>query len=65
MIWFGKFLGIDPNQYNAWEVHWASHEIWTLGFLILLMPVMLWFFWSSLNRVLSPMKKRFLFGLAN
>ena len=63
MMGFGEFLGIDPNQYNAWEVHWASHQTWMLGFLVLLMPVMLWFFWTSLQRIRSPVKKLFLFGL--
>lgn len=63
MMGFGKLLGIDPHQYNAWEVHWASHDPWALGFLVLLTPVMLWFFWSSLKRVRSPAKKIFLFGL--
>ncbi|TDJ52512.1 MAG: hypothetical protein E2O44_00385, partial [Nitrospina sp.] len=63
MMRFGEFLGIDPNQYNAWEIHWASHDAWALGLLIFLMPVMLWFCWSSLKRVLSPVKKIFLFGL--
>lgn len=63
MMRFGEFLGIDPNQYNAWEIHWAYHDAWALGLLIFLMPVMLWFCWSSLKRVLSPVKKIFLFGL--
>ena len=56
------WLGLD--EFNAWELHWGAEDFgWALGVLALLIPVTLWFFWSSLSRVRSPLRRGLLFSL--
>jgi len=59
-----KWLGLNPEEYNQWELRWTEAglgpETWALAFLI---PLALWFFWTSLARVRNPWKKAFLLTL--
>lgn len=52
------------KDYNHWEIHWGYDDGggW-LAALGILVPVTLWFFWTSLSRISSRLKKSFLFLL--
>lgn len=52
------------KNYNHWEIHWGYDDVggW-LAALGVLVPVALWFFWTSLSRITSRPKKSFLFLL--
>ncbi len=52
------------SGYNQWEVHWGPDQaMWILIVLGLVVPVALWFFWTSLRRIRSLFKRCFLFAL--
>ena len=57
-----KLLGLDPEEYNHWQLHW-SPDVLVLAVLGIVIPLALWFFWASLNRVGSRSRKLFLFAL--
>ena len=64
MNWIAKLFGVDIEQYNQWQVHWNAE--YPLGIIILLVGLAclaLWFFWTSLSRVDSRLKKVFFFTL--
>ncbi len=64
MSWLAKLLGINPEEYNQWQLHWSPEDpIASLSLLGILIPVALWFFWTSLNRVSSQARKLLLFAL--
>ena len=59
-----KIFGFDSKDYDQWQVNWATEDPWLIAiFLGLMMPLALWFFWTSLRRVGSKPKKVFLFFL--
>ncbi len=59
-----EFLGLDLSEYNEWEIQWAPENAeLILSILAVLVPLALWFFWTSLDRIKSRFKKVFLFGL--
>ena len=59
-----KIFGFDSKDYDQWQVNWAPEDPWLIAiFLGLMMPLALWFFWTSLRRVGSKPKKVFLFFL--
>ena len=59
-----KIFGFDPKDYDQWQVNWAPEDPWLIAISLgLMMPLALWFFWTSLRRVGSKPKKVFLFFL--
>ena len=47
-----KLLGVDPEEYNHWQLHWLPDDpVVVLTVLAIVIPLALWFFWTSLNRV--------------
>jgi len=59
-----KLLGLNPEEYNQWEIRWAQEELEAIAAaLALVVPLALWFFWTSLSRVKSGPKKAILFSL--
>jgi uncharacterized membrane protein len=59
-----KIFGFDPKDYDQWQVNWAPEDPWLIAISFgLMMPLALWFFWTSLKRVGSKPKKVFLFFL--
>jgi uncharacterized membrane protein len=59
-----KIFGFDPKDYDQWQVNWAPEDPWLIAISLgLMMPLALWFFWTSLRRVGSKPKKVFLFLL--
>lgn len=61
---FAQWLGLDPAEYNQWQVHWGGDlSIPVLGLIGLLIPLALWFFGTSLSRIQSRIKRVGLFGL--
>ncbi|PIP72723.1 MAG: hypothetical protein COW89_04755, partial [Nitrospinae bacterium CG22_combo_CG10-13_8_21_14_all_47_10] len=62
MNWLAKLSGVDPEVYSQWQLHWSPEDpvvIFTV--LGVVVPLALWFFWTSLNRVSSRPKKLLLF----
>jgi uncharacterized membrane protein len=56
-----KWLGLNPDEYNQWEIRWAAAGPGLeAAVLVLLVPLALWFFWTSLARIRSPWRKVFL-----
>jgi len=56
-----KLLGVDSEVYNQWQVHWSpENPVMIFTVLGILVPIALWFFWTSLNRIGSRPRK-FLF----
>ena len=59
-----EFFGPGLAEYNEWDIQWTPENseviIAVLGVLI---PLALWFFWTSLSRIPSRLKKVFLFSL--
>jgi len=56
--WFGM------EEFNAWELHWAAdNAVWPLLILGVVIPLTLWFFWTSLSRIVSPGRRYFLYSL--
>ena len=59
-----KILGFDPKEYDQWQINWGLEDPWmVIIFLGLMVPLALWFFWTSLRRIGSMPKKIFLFSL--
>ncbi|MBT3923600.1 MAG: hypothetical protein HOF21_13605 [Nitrospina sp.] len=57
-----KLLGV--NEFNQWQIHWLpDNPVLVLSALGFLIPLALWFFWTSLNRVNSRNRKLLLFSL--
>ena len=64
MMEFEKIFGLDPREYDQWQINWAQEDQWLIVILFFLMaPLTLWFFWTSLGRIGSIPKKFFLFSL--
>jgi uncharacterized membrane protein len=64
MNWLAKLFGIDPKVYNQWQMHWSPEDLIVIfAVLGVLIPLALWFFWTSLNRVGSRSRKLLLFLL--
>ena len=64
MNWLVKLLGIDPEVYNQWQLHWSPEDpVLVFAVLGVVIPIALWFFWTSLNRVGSRSRKLLLFAL--
>ena len=59
-----EIFGLDPSEYNQWEFQWAFEEAGVFfPLMVFLVPLALWFFWTSLSRIKSPVTKSFLFIL--
>ena len=59
-----KIFGFDSEDYDQWHLNWAPEDPWLIAISLgLMMPLALWFFWTSLRRVGSKPKKVFLFFL--
>ena len=59
-----KILGFDPKEYDQWQINWGLEDPWmVIIFLGLMVPLALWFFWTSLRRIGSTPKKIFIFSL--
>ena len=58
-----KLLGVDSEEYNHWQLHWSPEDPVVLTVLGIVIPLGLWFFWTSLNRVGSRSRKFLLFAL--
>ncbi len=59
-----KIFGFDSEDYDQWQVNWAPEDPWLIAISLgLMVPLALWFFWTSLRRVGSKPKKVFLFFL--
>ena len=59
-----KIFGFDPKKYNQWQINWGLEDPWMIIISLgLMMPLALWFFWTSLRRTGSTPKKIFLFSL--
>jgi uncharacterized membrane protein len=59
-----KIFGFDPNDYDQWQVNWAPEDPWLIAISLgLMIPLALWFFWTSLRKVVSKPQKVFLFLL--
>ena len=59
-----KLLGVAPEEYNHWQLHWLPDDpVVVLTVLAIVIPLALWFFWTSLNRVGSRSRKLLLFAL--
>ncbi len=59
-----KIFGFDSKDYDQWQVNWAPEDPWLIAISLgLMMPLALWFFWTSLRRVGSNPQKVFLFLL--
>jgi uncharacterized membrane protein len=55
-----QLLGFE--EYNQWQLHWLLDDL-VLAVLGILIPIALWFFWTSLNRVKQWTRKLLLFAL--
>ncbi len=59
-----KLLGINSEIYNQWQLHWSPEDpVLVFTVLGIVVPVALWFFWTSLNRIGSRSRKLLLFIL--
>ena len=59
-----KIFGFDPNKYDHWQINWGLEDPWMIIISLgLMVPLALWFFWTSLRRIGSTPKKIFLFSL--
>lgn len=59
-----KVFGFDPKEYDQWQLNWAPEDPWLIVICLgLMVPLALWFFWTSLRRISSTPKKVFLFSL--
>lgn len=64
MNWLTKLFGIDPVIYNQWQLHWSPEKpVVIFAVLGVVIPLALWFFWTSLNRIGSRSRKLLLFVL--
>ena len=59
-----KIFRFDPEKYDQWQINWVLEDPWMIVISLgLMVPLALWFFWTSLRRVGSTPKKIFLFSL--
>ncbi|MEK9627689.1 MAG: glutamine amidotransferase [Nitrospinota bacterium] len=59
-----KLFGFDSSDYDQWQLNWNLEDPWLiLVSLGLMIPLALWFSWTSLRRIGSAPKKVFLFSL--
>ena len=59
-----QLLGLNPAEYNEWAILWAPENIEVILVILgISIPLALWFFWTSLVRIPSRLKKIFLFSL--
>ena len=59
-----EFFGPGLTEYNEWDIRWSpENSTAILAILGVSVPLALWFFWTSLARVPSRLKKVFLFSL--
>jgi uncharacterized membrane protein len=59
-----ELFGLNLTEYNEWHIQWAAENSWVIfAVLGVSVPLALWFFWTSLKRISSRLKKVFLFGL--
>ncbi|MEE2986291.1 MAG: glutamine amidotransferase [Nitrospinota bacterium] len=59
-----EIFGLDPSEYKQREFQWAFEEAGVFfPLMVFLVPLALWFFWTSLSRIKSPVTKSFLFIL--
>ncbi|MGV7221563.1 MAG: glutamine amidotransferase [Nitrospinales bacterium] len=64
MNFLEKILGIALEDIDNWGIHWAyDGSEWVLALLGFLVVIALRYFWTSLRRISSPLKKYFLFFL--
>jgi len=56
-----EWFGLDPDQFNEVAMNMAAKDlslVWILALVVA--PLALWFFWTSLKRIQSPIRKIFL-----
>nr|NIQ00575.1 hypothetical protein [Nitrospinaceae bacterium]NIR54672.1 hypothetical protein [Nitrospinaceae bacterium]NIS85089.1 hypothetical protein [Nitrospinaceae bacterium]NIT81906.1 hypothetical protein [Nitrospinaceae bacterium]NIU44170.1 hypothetical protein [Nitrospinaceae bacterium] len=59
-----QIFGPELAEYNEWQLRWAvDHLTGVLAVMGILIPIALWFFWSSLSRIRHRAKKFSMFGL--
>ena len=59
-----KIFGFDPEKYDQWQINWVLEDPWMIIISLgLMVPLALWFFWTSLRKIGSTPKKIFLFSL--
>jgi uncharacterized membrane protein len=64
MNFLEKILGIAWEDIENWGIHWAyDGSEWVLALLGFLIVIALRYFWTSLRRITSPLKKYFIFFL--
>ena len=64
MNFLAKIFGINPMEYEQWQLNWAPEDPWLISVSLgLIIPLALWFFWTSLRRIGSRPKKVFIFFL--
>ena len=58
---FVKIFSFDLKEYDQWQINWAQEDQWLIAiFFGLMAPLALWFFWTSLGRIGSTLKKFFM-----
>lgn len=59
-----EFFGPGLAEYNEWDIQWAPENSEAIiAILGVSVPLALWFFWTSLSRIPSRLKKVLLFSL--
>jgi len=59
-----EWFGLDPAEFNEIGLRWVTQDLTPVWLVVLvLVPVALWFFWTSLGRIQSPTRKIFLIVL--
>ena len=59
-----EWFGLDPAEFNEIGLRWVTEDLAPVWLVVLvLVPVALWFFWTSLGRIQSPTRKIFLIVL--
>ncbi len=59
-----EWFGLDPEQYNEVAMNLAAKDLSPVWIIVLVLaPLALWFFWTSLKRIQSPARKIFLIAL--
>ena len=59
-----EWFGLDPAEFNEIGLRWVTEDLVPVWLVVLvLVPVALWFFWTSLGRIQSPTRKTFLIVL--
>ena len=59
-----EWFGLDPDQFNEVTLSLSAKDFSPAWILVLILaPLALWFFWTSLKRMHSPFRKAFLISL--